>query len=82
MLSEFEVKNAEYLEKIRTESKVTLKTFPPDVINRLREISQEVIEELAASDPMCRKIADALYAFKAKMNKWAELSEKEFYADF
>jgi TRAP-type mannitol/chloroaromatic compound transport system substrate-binding protein len=82
MLSEFEVKNAEYLDKIRSETTVELRAFPPEVMQRLKEISHQVIEELKSSDPLCRKIANALFAFKEKINKWADVSEKVFYRTF
>lgn len=82
MLSEFETRNAEYLAKIRTETKVDIRSFPPDVITHLREISKHVIEELADSDPICRKIYDSLLAFKEKINVWADVSERVFYQDF
>jgi len=82
MLSEMEVRNAEYLAKIRAETKVEIRAFPPEVLSRLREISAQVIEELAASDPLSRKVYDAVTTFKGKINLWADVSERVFYNSF
>jgi TRAP-type mannitol/chloroaromatic compound transport system substrate-binding protein len=55
MLSEFEAKNAEYLEKIRTETKVMVKSFPDDVVEVFRKYANEALEELATSDAFSKK---------------------------
>jgi TRAP-type mannitol/chloroaromatic compound transport system substrate-binding protein len=82
MLSEFEAKNAEYLEKIKAEAEVQIRNYPPEVLARLREISIQVMDELAKSDPVCRKVYDSLLAFKKRINAWADVSERMFYTQF
>jgi TRAP-type mannitol/chloroaromatic compound transport system substrate-binding protein len=82
MLSEFEAKNAEYLAKIKSETNVEIRRFPPEVLARLREISKDVVQQLVASDPMSRKIYDSLMAFKAQINDWADVSERIFFEEF
>ncbi len=81
-LSEFETRNAEYLAKIRAETKVEIRSFPPEVLAQLRAISKQVAEELAISDPMSKKIYDSLLAFKSKINGWADISERMYYNSF
>jgi TRAP-type mannitol/chloroaromatic compound transport system substrate-binding protein len=81
MLSEFESKNAEYLAKIKSEAKVEVRRFPPEVITRLREISADVMEELAQSSDLCRRTYDSVNAFRKKANEWAGVSEKIFYEE-
>ncbi len=80
MLSEFEAQNAEYLQKIRTETDVEVLSFPDDVIEELRTISNDVIEELVEGDAMSRKVYESLSSFKRRVNGWAEVSEKKFYS--
>jgi TRAP-type mannitol/chloroaromatic compound transport system substrate-binding protein len=82
MLSEFEAKNAVYLEKIRNETTVQVKRFPADVFERLKSISESVLEEVAGSDPMSRKVYDAIVTFKQRISGWAEVSERAFYNTF
>ncbi len=82
MLSEFETKNAEYLTKIRETTRIQIRAFPSDVIERLREISKGVMQELAGSNPLCQKIYDSLIVFQNSINTWADISERVFYSDF
>lgn len=82
MLSEFELRNAEYLEKIRSETTVQIRRFPSDVLTRLHEISTDVLEELAATDDLCTRIYASMKDFKARINTWAELTERVFYEEF
>jgi TRAP-type mannitol/chloroaromatic compound transport system substrate-binding protein len=79
VLSEFESKNAEYLEKIRSESKVAIKRFPDEVLHHLRQFRQEVLEELRSSSPDTKAILDSYFDFKKKHRPWADISGKEYY---
>ena len=80
MLSEFEAKNAEYLQKIKNETDVEILSFPDDVIAELKTISKDVIEELIEGDPMSRKVYASLSAFKVRIDEWAAVTEKKFYS--
>jgi TRAP-type mannitol/chloroaromatic compound transport system substrate-binding protein len=79
MLSEFELKNAEYLAKIRQEESVDILAFPPEVLQLFRQYSAEVLEELGDSDPAARAIYESQTNFKKAMNDWAGISEKIYY---
>ena len=78
VLSEFEAKNSEYLERLQ-EAGVELRQFPKEVIDVLRENTDKVIEELVASDTECFKIYKSYNSFRNKMNQWAEVSEKKYF---
>lgn len=79
MLSEFEAKNAEYLEKLIAETDVEILPFPDEVLARLKEIANEVTLELVAQDPLNKRIYDSLMAFKKRINAWNDLTEKKFF---
>jgi TRAP-type mannitol/chloroaromatic compound transport system substrate-binding protein len=79
MLSQFEAKNAEYLAKIKAETKVEVRSYPPEVLARLREISAEVMQELVSTHPMSKKIYDSIVAFKTNSENWTEASERFYY---
>ena len=51
MLSEFMARNGESLARIRA-SGTDIRPFPDDVIVELKEISAEVLKEIAAEDEM------------------------------
>ncbi len=79
MLSEFETKNSEYLEKILSESSTEIRKFPDEVLSHLRSYTDEVITELTESDPMSKKIYTSYNSFRKKAGAWSELTEKTFY---
>ena len=82
MLSEFEAKNAIYLQKIRDETDVEVRPFPDEVLKQLRVYSDEVIRELVDTDPLSKKVYESFSAFKKQIKGWAEVSEEIFYNSF
>jgi TRAP-type mannitol/chloroaromatic compound transport system substrate-binding protein len=75
MLSEFEAKNNEYLQKLINEHNVQLKEFPKDVIKQLRVYSDEVLAEVVASDPMSKKVYESFQGFQKNVRAWGNISE-------
>jgi TRAP-type mannitol/chloroaromatic compound transport system substrate-binding protein len=75
MLSEFEAQNNLYLNKLITEEKVQLRRFPDDVMQALKRYSEEILEELAAADPMSRRVYDSIKAFQKNIINWNKVSE-------
>ena len=80
MLSEFEAKNSVYLQKLTKEHNVELRRFPDEVLETLRRYSVEVENEVAAADPMSKKVYGSFDAFRKKITPWAALSEKLYYS--
>lgn len=79
MLSELETQNAIYLNKLINEEDVDVRPFPEEVLNRLKELTQEVLDELVGENAQAKKIYDAYKAYKAQADGWASISEKIFY---
>lgn len=79
VLSEFESKNAEYLALIQSEGKVEIRSFPPAVLQRLRNITDEVLEEFVAKDAAAKKVYNAFRAYRTRAIAWSALTEKVFY---
>ncbi|MEM9324436.1 MAG: TRAP transporter substrate-binding protein [Bacteroidota bacterium] len=79
MMAEFDAKNGEYLAKLINEEGVKLRAFPDEVLQVLKRNTDEVIEELTATDPPSKKVYEAFSAFKQKVNTWMDVSEKVFY---
>ena len=78
MLAELDVKNAEYLEIIKS-GETEIRTFSRDVMAELKNYTLESIEELVSKDEGARKVADSYYAFKDKLKAWTDLTEKVYY---
>ena len=79
VLSEFEAKNATYLEKLIREENVDVRQFPKEVLARLKEYTRETLEEITATDPFSKKVYESYRAFAKKASVWAGASEKIYY---
>ena len=80
MLSEFDAKNNEYLQKLVNEENVKLRRFPDSVLTTLRGYSKEVIEELIETDAPSKKVYESFDAFRKKVGGWTDLGEKIYYS--
>ena len=79
MLSEFESRNNEYLQKIIVDPKVSVRKFPDEVLRALKKYSTQVISEMTATDPWSKRVYESFDAFQKKVAGWAEVSEKVYY---
>ena len=52
--------------------------MPDDVLDKLREISQEVVEELANQDEFSRRVYDSYSQFKRDASAWSDISERAY----
>jgi len=78
MLSEFEAKNNAALRELVDVHKVQLKQFPEDVLKGLKKLSREVLEEVAASDAMSKKVYDSFLAFQKNIYEWNKITEEPY----
>jgi TRAP-type mannitol/chloroaromatic compound transport system substrate-binding protein len=78
MLSEFEVKNREYFLKMKNEG-INFRLFPAPVISRLKELSDQVYDEIISSDEMSRKIFTSYKEFQDKNREWNFISENQSF---
>jgi TRAP-type mannitol/chloroaromatic compound transport system substrate-binding protein len=80
VLSEFDAKNNEYLQKLVNEENVKLRRFPDSVLTTLRGYSTEVIEELIETDAPSKKVYESFAAFRKQVGGWTDLGEKIYYS--
>ena len=78
MLTEFETKNFEYLEKLKNEEQVDILKFPDEVLNKLKKITKEVIHEIVLKDSMSKKVYDSYSKFQKNISSWADISDWKF----
>ena len=79
MLDEATAKNNAALNALVTEHGVNVSPLPDEVLIRLKALSEEVLEELAANDPTMAKIRDAFESFKSSAAQYHEISEYAYY---
>ncbi len=78
-LSEFEAGNGAALRTLISEHNVNLVRFPEPVLNDLRKLAKETLEEEADKDPMSRKVHEAFKKFKEQVGVWGSVSERAYY---
>ncbi len=79
VLDEYTARNNDALQTLVNEHDVQLKRFPDDVLAEAQKLSEEVVSELAESDPMAKKIYDSYRTFQDKVESYHAISEQAFY---
>ncbi len=79
MLAEFTARNNEALAVLVEDHGVELRRFPDEVLSRLHELSVEVIAELAARDPLVKRVQESQEAFARQASAWHDVSEVAYY---
>ena len=74
LLAEFNTRNHEALQTLIEEHQVELRRFPDDVLEALQRHSLEVMDELAADDPMVARVYASYRSFRAKIDPWLDIS--------
>lgn len=78
-LADFNFHNIEAFPKL-AELGVEVRSFPPEIIDRVRTISAEVVAELGAADALAGRIHDSHMAFLARARAYAPMAEGGFLA--
>ncbi|MBF0395897.1 MAG: hypothetical protein HQK78_03945 [Desulfobacterales bacterium] len=55
---------------------VQLRHFPAKVLGGLAMHAKEVMQEIAAQDPLSKKIVDSYISFRTKAVGWSQISEE------
>jgi TRAP-type mannitol/chloroaromatic compound transport system substrate-binding protein len=76
MYAEFEAMNGDALNKLVHEHNVELRPLPEDVLAELKQISEQVLEELAAEDEMSGRAYESLKAYTAKIRGWTDIGAR------
>ncbi|MDX1570112.1 MAG: TRAP transporter substrate-binding protein DctP [Xanthomonadales bacterium] len=79
LMAEYTARNADALHTLTEEHGVELRRFPADVLDRLREISEEVVREAAGADPLAQEIFDSYVKFRDRSRSWLATSEATYY---
>ncbi len=78
-LSQFEARNGAALKELINKHNVDLKQFPKKMLDQLRKLSEEVLEEEANKDKMSRKVHENFKKFREQIGPWGMVSEKAYY---
>lgn len=75
-LSDFTYNNGIALKTLIEEHGVELRRFPDEVLNRLREISDELLEEMASENELMARICASFKAYTAIVRPWTAISDQ------
>jgi TRAP-type mannitol/chloroaromatic compound transport system substrate-binding protein len=75
MLAEFTARNPVALKQLVEQHGVQLRAYPDDVLKELRKVSAEVVAEVAAGDPLSKKVYDAYTAFLETSRPYTAITE-------
>lgn len=79
MLSQFEGNNNSALKELIETRGVLLRQFPQDVLNLLQVAAEEVIIELAESDPLAMRVFESFRSFQESAAQFGNISERAYY---
>jgi TRAP-type mannitol/chloroaromatic compound transport system substrate-binding protein len=78
-LCEFEAGNGAALQELISQHNVNLVRFPESLLEDLRELAAETLEEEASKDAESRKVHEAFKKFRAQVGVWGSISESAYY---
>jgi TRAP-type mannitol/chloroaromatic compound transport system substrate-binding protein len=71
--------NSDAMEDLVKNQGVIARPLPDAVIAALRAETQKVLAEAVAKDALTKKVHDSYFAFKAKYDRWSEVSEEAYH---
>jgi TRAP-type mannitol/chloroaromatic compound transport system substrate-binding protein len=74
-LGESNAQNVKALKALRADPRIKIRRFSDVLIKEFGRLSKEIVAEIAAKDPLTRKVADSYMAFLKGVMDWGELSE-------
>ena len=77
-LAEFNAENVKALKLLRADDRIKILRFNDQLIKAFGKLTKEVLADMAANDPLTRKVYDSYMAFLAGMMDWTELSERGY----
>ena len=78
VMAEFTARNAIALNSLINEHGVELRRLPDDVVQRLGELSSEVVNEMAGDDPLAQRVVKSYQEFAASAKPYSEISEQAY----
>jgi TRAP-type mannitol/chloroaromatic compound transport system substrate-binding protein len=80
MTSEYMARNAAALRQLDENPEVEILSFPESVLDGLKALTLEVVEGLAASDPLVARVWNSYRAFLEESATWQRVSEQAYLA--
>lgn len=79
MMSFYTYANTQALQEIKANPDVKLRSFPVDVLEKLHELAQETLNDMASKDEDVRKVYESYRAFQQQAQEYHTVSEEAYY---
>lgn len=79
MTARYLARNAQALDALVREHGAELRQLPADVLSALRHAADEVLDGLAARDPLARRALDSMRAFRTRVSPWRAISDEAWH---
>lgn len=78
MLAEYTARNNAALQTLIHEHNVQLRRYPDDVLAKIKQLSDEVVGEIAEHDELSRKVYESFRGFRDQAMAWQDISERAY----
>ena len=78
MLAEYTARNNAALQTLVNEHHVDVRALPDSVLARLRELSEQVVADIAGKDALTQRVFDSYRAFQHQVFAWHDISERAY----
>lgn len=78
MLNEYTTRNHAALVELKEKHGVDVRPFPQDVLNKLKELSDEVVAEVATSDELTNKVYESFKNYRDQVKAYHAVSEQAY----
>lgn len=79
VLSELDAQNSLFLEKIKEEKDIEIRTFPADVMSKLKDMTDQSVQEMVSSNPLAQKVYNHYQSYFKRAKAYAGISEKAYH---
>jgi TRAP-type mannitol/chloroaromatic compound transport system substrate-binding protein len=78
MYAEYIARNNQALQTLVEEHQVEVRKLPDPVLARLRELSAQVVEEIAAKDALSKRVYASFQRFRQQATQWSNISQRAY----
>ena len=79
-IGEYTFKNGQALETLKTKHGIEPQYFNTEILKRVGEISDQVVDDFGNADLLTRRIADSYFEARNQMRYWTQMSEGRYIA--
>jgi TRAP-type mannitol/chloroaromatic compound transport system substrate-binding protein len=78
MYAEYIARNNQALQTLVEEHQVEVRKLPDPVLARLRDLSAQVVEEIAAKDVLSKRVYESFQRFRQQATQWSNISQRAY----